>query len=79
MTFALLPMPSLLNIEPRIWFILHRTTAGKNTSDNGAVVVLNVVTTTIEKCIYINLVHNYFLQWKFDKKKGKRVNNICKY
>ena len=38
-------MPKRLNIEPRIWLILHKTTAGKNTSDNGAVVVLKVVTT----------------------------------
>jgi hypothetical protein len=41
-------MPNRLNIEPRIWFILHKTTAGKNTSDNGAVVVLKVVTTEKE-------------------------------
>ena len=45
MTVALLPIPNLLNIEPRIWFMLHNTTAGKKTSDKGAVVVLNVVTT----------------------------------
>ena len=45
MTVALLPMPNLLNIEPRIWLMLHNTTAGKKTSDKGAVVVLKVVTT----------------------------------
>lgn len=45
MTVALLPMPNLLKIEPRIWLMLHKTTAGKKTSDKGAVVVLKVVTT----------------------------------
>ena len=45
MTEAFCPIPNRLNIEPRIWFMLHSTTAGKKTSDKGAVVVLNVVTT----------------------------------
>ena len=45
MTEAFCPIPNRLNIEPRIWFMLHSTTAGKKTSDRGAVVVLNVVTT----------------------------------
>ena len=45
MTVALLLMPKRLKMEPRIWLILHKTTAGKKTSDNGAVVVLKVVTT----------------------------------
>ena len=49
MTVALLLMPKRLKMEPRIWLILHKTTAGKKTSDNGAVVVLKVVTTMKNK------------------------------
>ena len=61
---ALLPMPNLLNIEPRIWLILHNTTAGKNTSDSGAVVVLKVVTTVREKnYIEFSMLLERFLAW----------------
>ena len=59
MTVALLLMPKRLKMEPRIWLILHKTTAGKKTSDNGAVVVLKVVTTMKNKNVTVTSSISY--------------------